>query len=71
MAPGLFRQFREGLVGLLDEVLPVGAEFREERPDDLRDAYEIALGNGKSWRTRLQASLDRMPDTARILARFP
>lgn len=43
----------------------------EERPDDLRDAYEIALENGKSWRTRLQASLDRMPETAQILARLP
>lgn len=43
----------------------------EERPDDLRDAYEIALENGKSWRTRLQASLDRMPDTAQTLARLP
>jgi hypothetical protein len=42
----------------------------EERPDDLRDAYEIALENGVSWRTRLQASLDRMPDTAQILARL-
>ncbi|SMG22916.1 nucleotidyltransferase family protein [Paracoccus sp. J56] len=33
----------------------------EERPDDLRDAYETALEQGPAWRNRLAASLGRMP----------
>ncbi|WP_028712981.1 MULTISPECIES: GSU2403 family nucleotidyltransferase fold protein [unclassified Paracoccus (in: a-proteobacteria)] len=33
----------------------------EERPEDLRDAYETAMGQGPSWRARLAATLARMP----------
>ena len=33
-------------------------------PDDLRDAYEDALGRGPRWRERIAASLKRMPETA-------
>lgn len=39
----------------------------EDRPDDLRDAYEDALSRGPRWRTRIGASLARMPQTARLL----
>ncbi len=37
------------------------AVLAEERPDDLRDAYQAALARGPAWRTRLAASLARMP----------
>lgn len=33
----------------------------EERPDDLREAYQAALAVGPAWRARLEASLARMP----------
>jgi len=33
----------------------------EERPEDLRDAYETAMAQGPSWRARLAATLARMP----------
>ncbi len=39
----------------------------EDRPDDLREAYEDALSRGPRWRERLEASLARMPGTAEIL----
>lgn len=39
----------------------------EDRPDDLRDAYEDALSRGPRWRARLEASLARMPRTLDIL----
>ncbi|MCM5557170.1 GSU2403 family nucleotidyltransferase fold protein [Pleomorphomonas sp. JP5] len=39
----------------------------EDRPDDLREAYEDALSRGARWRERLEASLARMPRAAEIL----
>lgn len=42
----------------------------EERPDDLAEAYAIALANGPAWRSRLSASLDRMPRVAERLSRL-
>lgn len=39
----------------------------EDRPDDLRDAFQDAQSRGPRWRERLQASLARMPVTAKIL----
>lgn len=39
----------------------------EDRPDDLREAFEDALGRGPRWRERIAASLSRMPITAEIL----
>lgn len=39
----------------------------EDRPDDLREAYEAARSCGPRWRERLEASLARMPRTAGIL----
>ncbi|WP_106743419.1 nucleotidyltransferase family protein [Yoonia maritima] len=40
----------------------------EDRPDELRDAYEVARNMGPRWEQRLDGTLARMPDTARILA---
>lgn len=39
----------------------------EDRPDDLRDAFEDALSRGPRWRQRIDASLTLMPETAEIL----
>lgn len=40
----------------------------EDRPDDLRDAYDDALSRGPRWRERIAASLARMPQAAKLLA---
>ena len=42
----------------------------EDRPDDLREAYEDALASGPRWRERLESTLKRMPETAQRLARL-
>lgn len=40
----------------------------EDRPEDLREAWEEARASGPNWQTRLDASLARMPETAALLA---
>lgn len=35
----------------------------EDRPDELRDAYEDALSHGGKWRDRIKTTLTRMPGT--------
>ena len=40
----------------------------EERPDDLRDAWEDARSRGPRWRERMDRTLARMPETAGRLA---
>ena len=40
----------------------------EDRPDELREAYQDALDRGPQWRAHLGATLKRMPDTAAKLA---
>ena len=40
----------------------------EDRPDELREAYEDALSRGPSWQDHIAASLKRMPETAARLA---
>ncbi len=40
----------------------------EDRPEDLREAWEDARARGPGWQARLDASLARMPDTATLLA---
>jgi hypothetical protein len=40
----------------------------EDRPDELREAYEDALSRGPQWRAHLAATLKRMPETAAKLA---
>lgn len=39
----------------------------QERPDDLRDAYDTAMERGEAWRKRLTRSLDRLPETREVL----
>lgn len=39
----------------------------EDRPDELRDAYEDALSRGPKWRMRIEATLARIPETASVL----
>lgn len=41
----------------------------EDRPDDLADAYATALASGPAWRSRLSATLERMPRVAERLSR--
>lgn len=38
-----------------------------DRPDDIKEAYEDALSRGPRWRERIEASLNRMPQTLAIL----
>ena len=40
----------------------------EDRPDELREAYEDAMERGPQWRAHIGATLTRMPDTAAKLA---
>lgn len=40
----------------------------QERPDDLRDAWEDARSRGPKWRERIDRTLSRMPETAARLA---
>ena len=40
----------------------------QDRPDELREAYEDALSRGPKWRARIEASLKRMPEIGRVLA---
>jgi hypothetical protein len=40
----------------------------EDRPDELREAYDDALDRGPLWRTHIAATLKRMPETAAKLA---
>lgn len=42
----------------------------EDRPDDLRDAYEDAKSRGPKWRERLETTFAKMPDVATILSRW-
>ena len=40
----------------------------EDRPDELREAYQDAMEHGPQWRAHIAATLARMPDTAAKLA---
>ena len=44
------------------------AVLAEDRPDDLREAWEEALSRGPRWRQRIGATLARMPETEAILS---
>ncbi|WP_093117744.1 nucleotidyltransferase family protein [Salinihabitans flavidus] len=41
-----------------------------DRPDELRDAYEDALSRGPKWRSRIEASLQRMPRRLELMQRL-
>ncbi|MCA3456791.1 MAG: hypothetical protein IOC92_05775 [Rhodobacter sp.] len=43
------------------------AALARDRPEALRLAYEVAIGNGVTWRDRIAASLKRMPRTFSVL----
>ena len=40
----------------------------EDRPDELREAYQDAMERGPQWRAHIAATLNRMPETAAKLA---
>jgi hypothetical protein len=40
----------------------------EDRPDELREAYEDAKSRGQSWQDHIARSLQRMPETAALIA---
>ena len=40
----------------------------EDRPDELREACADALSRGPHWRAHIEATLQRMPETAARLA---
>jgi hypothetical protein len=40
----------------------------EDRPEDLREAYDDAMARGPRWRERLASTLKRLPQTAERLA---
>jgi hypothetical protein len=40
----------------------------EDRPDELREAYEDALSRGPAWGHHIARSLQRLPETAALLA---
>lgn len=39
----------------------------QDRPDELREAYQDALSRGPRWKARIEASLSRMPETKALL----
>jgi len=43
----------------------------EDRPDELAESYQVALGSGAKWRERIDASLRRVPRIAEILQSLP
>jgi hypothetical protein len=43
----------------------------EDRPDDLSEAYQSALGSGPKWKERIAASLRRAPRVSEFLKRLP
>lgn len=42
--------------------------LKEDRPDDLREAYELALANGPQWRKHMGASLEKLPAASAALS---
>jgi hypothetical protein len=42
--------------------------LHEDRPDELREAYDDAIARGPHWRARIDKTLKRMPETRMLLA---
>jgi hypothetical protein len=42
--------------------------LREDRPDELREAYDDAIARGPQWRKRIEKTLSRMPELKKLLA---
>ena len=47
--------------------LPADRLKKIDLPEDLREALELARDSGPAWRSRLQATLSRMPQVAAML----
>ena len=45
------------------------AVLAEDRPDDLAEAYHVAVSEGAKWKARIEASLRRIPESGKILTR--
>lgn len=60
--PRLADRPQRTLAALLIEALA------EDRPDELREAYEDAMERGPQWRAHIGATLKRMPETEARLA---
>ncbi len=63
---------RDGPDSLKSEKDRLQAEFlvrtlAEDRPDELKEAFEDAIASGPQWQRRLEKSLDRMPETQNLL----
>lgn len=43
------------------------AALAEDRPDELAEAYHVAVSEGSKWRARIDASLRRIPEAAETL----
>lgn len=64
---------RDGPDSLKSEKDRLQAEFlirilTEDRPDELKEAFEDAIASGPQWQHRLEKSLDRMPETQNLLS---
>lgn len=64
---------RGGLDELKSKKDRAQAEFlievlHQDRPDDLREAYEFALESGPAWRAHISASLELLPQAKDILS---
>jgi hypothetical protein len=57
-APPQWPNFTPPLTAQADLLIEV---LSEERPAELADAYEDAMGRGPAWRNRILASLSLMP----------
>ena len=61
---GGFRPHPEGFANSIELI----AALAEDRPDELAETYEDAIGRGPKWRERIGRSLSKMPESASRLA---
>lgn len=51
----------------LQQALLLISVLAEDRPTDLKEAYESAMANGPQWRNRIQRTLNRSPEAAALI----
>lgn len=51
----------------LQQALVLISVLAEDRPTDLKEAYEVAMATGPQWRSRIEASLVRSPKAADLI----
>lgn len=51
----------------LQQALLLISVLAEDRPTDLKEAYEAAMANGPQWRNRIQRTLKRSPEAAELI----